>query len=74
MSNCRFLTPCGICEIKSMSGVPYECDLRRNNNLDPRTKTPIASCTNCKHWTEAAEVKPCRKCCDFDEWEKKEDD
>lgn len=41
MSNCRFLTPCGICEIKSMSGVPYECDLRRNNNLDPRTKTPI---------------------------------
>lgn len=30
MSNCKFLTPCGICEIKSMSGIPYTCDLMRD--------------------------------------------
>lgn len=31
MSNCRFLTPCGICEIKSStSGIPYMCELMRD--------------------------------------------
>ena len=27
MSKCRCLTPCGICEINSMTGIPYRCDL-----------------------------------------------
>lgn len=23
---CKFMTPCGLCELKSMSGLPYSCD------------------------------------------------
>jgi hypothetical protein len=42
MSKCRFLTPCGICEIKSMSGIPYECDLKRIDKLEEEyNKMPI---------------------------------
>lgn len=26
MINCRFLTPCGLCEVKSMTGLPVECE------------------------------------------------
>lgn len=33
MSICRFLKPCGVCEIKSMSGIPYTCDLMRTDKL-----------------------------------------
>lgn len=26
MIDCRFLTPCGLCEIKSMIGLPVKCE------------------------------------------------
>ena len=38
MNKCRFLTPCGICEIKSMSGIPYKCDLQRIGKLEEEQK------------------------------------
>ena len=41
MSKCRFLTPCGICEIKSMSGIPYMCDLMRIGKLEEECEIPI---------------------------------
>lgn len=34
MINCRFLTPCGLCEAKSLSGLPIKCD----KNIDYVTK------------------------------------
>lgn len=39
MTKCRFLTPCGICEIKSMSGIPYTCDMR-TEKLEEENKMP----------------------------------
>ena len=42
MSKCRFSTPCGICEIKSMSGIPYTCDLIRTDKLVEEDKTYTA--------------------------------
>ena len=41
MSKCRFLTPCGICEIKSMSGIPYRCDLMRTDKLIEKDEEDI---------------------------------
>ena len=38
MNKCRFLTPCGICEIKSMSGIPYDCDLMRKGKLEEENR------------------------------------
>jgi len=34
MINCRFLTPCGLCEVKSMTGLPVKCE----KNVDYVTK------------------------------------
>ena len=51
MSKCRFLTPCGICEIKSMSGIPYDCDLMRINKLEEE-KMPIPKFVEDKTYTE----------------------
>ena len=41
MIKCRFLTPCGMCKIKSMSGIPYECDLQRIGKLEEESKMSI---------------------------------
>lgn len=37
MINCRFLTPCGLCEIKSMTGLPVRCE----KNVDYVTKVNL---------------------------------
>lgn len=34
MINCRFLTPCGLCEVKSTNGLPVKCE----KNVDYVTK------------------------------------
>ena len=52
MSKCRFLTPCGICEIKSMSGIPYECDLKRIDKLEEEHKMPIPKFVEDKTYTD----------------------
>lgn len=52
MSKCRFLTPCGICEIKSMSGIPYECDLQRIGKLEEESKMPIPKFVEDKTYTD----------------------
>lgn len=41
MKECKFQTPCGLCEIKSMSGIPYTCDLRRMAKAEDEYKMPI---------------------------------
>ena len=51
MSKCRFLTPCGICEIKSMLGIPYTCDLMRTCKLDEE-KMPIPKFVEDKTYTD----------------------
>lgn len=52
MSKCRFLTPCGICEIKSMSGIPYECDLQRIGKLEEESKMPVPKFVEDKTYTD----------------------
>ena len=52
MSKCRFLTPCGICEIKSMSGIPYKCDLMRIGKLEEEEKMPIPKFVEDKTYTD----------------------
>ena len=52
MSKCKFLTPCGICEIKSMSGIPYTCDLMRINKLEEEHKMPIPKFVEDKTYTD----------------------
>ena len=52
MSKCRFLTPCGICEIKSMvSDIPYHCDLMRIGKLEEE-KMPIPKFVEDKTYTD----------------------
>ena len=50
MSKCRFLTPCGICEIKSMTGIPYRCDLMQIEKLEE--KMPIPKFVEDKTYTD----------------------
>ena len=48
MSYCRFLTPCGLCEIKSMSGFPYKCD----KQTDKPEEMPIPKFVEDKTYTD----------------------
>lgn len=53
MNKCKFLTPCGICEIKSIqSGIPYECDLKRIGKLEEEQKMPIPKFVEDKTYTD----------------------
>lgn len=52
MSKCRFLTPCGMCEIKSMSGIPYECDLKRTGKLEEESKMLVPKFVEDKTYTD----------------------
>ena len=52
MSKCRFLTPCGMCEIKSMSGIPYKCDLKRTGKLEEESKMPVPKFVEDKTYTD----------------------
>jgi len=53
MSKCRFLTPCGICEIKSMSSdIPYKCDLMRIGKLEEENRMPISKFVEDQTYTE----------------------
>ena len=56
MSKCRFLTPCGICEIKSMSGIPYTCDLQRIGKLEEENRTSIPKLVEDKTYTDKGDV------------------
>ena len=58
MIDCRFITPCGLCSIKSMNGLPIECE--KNTDLKikvypPSSKDEIISCIK---QMDSSEVKP----------------
>ena len=44
-NGCRFRTPCGLCEIHSMTGVPYKC-----TQIDKCTNEPTKICKNCSYY------------------------
>lgn len=57
MINCKFLTPCGICEIKSMSGIPYKCELNRIDKLEEEHKMPIPKFVEDKTYMDKGDAK-----------------